>query len=264
MAISAARPLALTSSPKRPEHMVGGFRVEIAGRLVGQQHPRAVGDRARDGDALLLAAGQFRRTMALALGEAKIAQELARPGGGLRARKPGDHLRQNEVFQRRELWQQVMELIDEADFGAPERRALVVVHRRGRGAADRHLAGVGPLQQPRQMQERRLARSRRGDQRDRLAGREREARAIQDLDRRLPAPIAAFDAIEHEGGNARRLIHTAAPPPDRASPRARRDRWSPPATGSAPSRRPRRRPWFRPARAIATGSRIQTETGSTR
>ena len=34
--------------------MVGGLRIEIAGRLVGQQHPRAVGDRARNRDALLL------------------------------------------------------------------------------------------------------------------------------------------------------------------------------------------------------------------
>ena len=46
---------------QRVEHVVGGARVEIAGRLVGQQDARRIGDRARDRDALLLAAGQLRR-----------------------------------------------------------------------------------------------------------------------------------------------------------------------------------------------------------
>ena len=38
-----------------------GLDVERAGRLVAQQHVGPLGDRARDGDALLLAAGQLRR-----------------------------------------------------------------------------------------------------------------------------------------------------------------------------------------------------------
>jgi hypothetical protein len=46
---------------ERLENMDGGFRIEIAGRLVGEQYPWAVGDRAGDRDPLLLAAGQFRR-----------------------------------------------------------------------------------------------------------------------------------------------------------------------------------------------------------
>ena len=50
---------------ERRENMAGGFRIEIAGRLVGKQKPRAVGDRAGDRDALLLAAGQFGRPVAL-------------------------------------------------------------------------------------------------------------------------------------------------------------------------------------------------------
>ena len=61
-----------------PEHVVGGLGVEIAGRLVGEQDARAVGDRAGDGDALLLAARELRRAMGLARGEAEIAEQLAR------------------------------------------------------------------------------------------------------------------------------------------------------------------------------------------
>ena len=48
---------------QRVEHVLGGARVEIAGRLVGQQDARRVGDRARDRDALLLAAGELRRAV---------------------------------------------------------------------------------------------------------------------------------------------------------------------------------------------------------
>ena len=42
--------------PERAEHVIGGVDVEIAGRLVGEQDARRVGDRARYRHALLLAA----------------------------------------------------------------------------------------------------------------------------------------------------------------------------------------------------------------
>src|SRR6476659_3126254 len=91
------------------------MRIEIAGRLVGEEQPRSVGDGAGDGDALLLAAGQLCRTMLGPLAEAKRLQQL--PGAllGLAPREPENKLRQHHVLQRRELRKQVMELIDEAD-----------------------------------------------------------------------------------------------------------------------------------------------------
>ena len=44
-------------------HQPPGRAVEIAGRFVGQQHVRVVGECAHDRDALLLAAGQACRAM---------------------------------------------------------------------------------------------------------------------------------------------------------------------------------------------------------
>ena len=38
------------------ENLVGGGFIEVAGRLVGEDQRRAIGERAGDGDALLLAA----------------------------------------------------------------------------------------------------------------------------------------------------------------------------------------------------------------
>ena len=63
---------------ERGEHVLGGARVEISGRLVGQQDARRVGDRARDRDPLLLAAGKFRRPVREALLESEIAEQIGR------------------------------------------------------------------------------------------------------------------------------------------------------------------------------------------
>ena len=83
VAMMAARPDARTNWPSVREDVLGGVHVEIAGRLVGEQDARRVGDRARDRDALLLAAGQLRRPMRQALLQTEIAQQF-----GARARAP--------------------------------------------------------------------------------------------------------------------------------------------------------------------------------
>ena len=53
------------------EDDVGGSLVEVAGGLVGQDQRRLVGERAGDGDALLLAARELGRAMVEPLGEAE-------------------------------------------------------------------------------------------------------------------------------------------------------------------------------------------------
>ena len=58
------------------EDVAGGVRIEVAGRLVGEQKARRVGDGAGDGDALLLAARQLRRPVVEPLAEAEKDEEL--------------------------------------------------------------------------------------------------------------------------------------------------------------------------------------------
>ena len=53
-----------------------GPRVELAGRLVGEQQVRAVGQRAGDRDALLLAARQLVRAVASAVGQTDQLEQL--------------------------------------------------------------------------------------------------------------------------------------------------------------------------------------------
>ena len=57
------------------EDDVGGGLVEIAGGLVGEDQSGPVGERAGDGDALLLAAGELARAVGQALGEAERAEQ---------------------------------------------------------------------------------------------------------------------------------------------------------------------------------------------
>ena len=65
------------------EHALGGGRVEIAGRLVGEEETRPIGDGTGDGYALLLTAGKLRRTVIAAFGNAERV-----PGVGSRVPRP--------------------------------------------------------------------------------------------------------------------------------------------------------------------------------
>ena len=77
------------------------------------------------------------------------------------ARDAGDHLRDHDVFERRELRQQVMELVDKAERRAAQQRAALVVEAAAFLAGDADFAGARPLQQPGKVEQRRFSRARR-------------------------------------------------------------------------------------------------------
>ena len=102
-------------------------RVEVAGGLVGEHDRRPGDERARDRDALLLAARELGRPVAAAVGEADALDQVIEEGlVGLLAR---DRERQQHVLLGGEHRQQVEELEDEADVLAPQQRHLVVGER---------------------------------------------------------------------------------------------------------------------------------------
>src|SRR3954470_20062237 len=61
------------------EHLVGGLRVEVAGRLVGEHDGRPVDQRAGHRHALLLAAGELGGSMGQAVAEADGVDQLVVP-----------------------------------------------------------------------------------------------------------------------------------------------------------------------------------------
>ena len=63
---------------QRIEHVIRGVGIQVAGRFIGKQHSRRVGNGPRNRNPLLFAAGQFRRTMGDAIAEAEIGENFAR------------------------------------------------------------------------------------------------------------------------------------------------------------------------------------------
>ncbi len=104
-----------------------GGRVEVAGRLVGEEDRRVVDQRAGDGHALALAAGELVGLVVHALAEPDPLQGAARPFPALAARHAGVDQRQLDVLQRVGARQQVEGLEDEADLLVADGRELAVV-----------------------------------------------------------------------------------------------------------------------------------------
>ena len=142
-----------------------GVAVEIAGRLVGEEDARRVGERARDGDALLLAAGELRREVIEPVAEPDAREQLARARAG--AAVAAQLERHLHVLERGERRDQLKALEDESNFLAAQPRALVLVHRGEVGVVEQHLAARRRVESGEQAEERRLAAARRPDDRRR-------------------------------------------------------------------------------------------------
>ena len=92
----------------------------------------------------------------------------------------------------------MMELIDEADFGAPDPRPRHIGQVGGRRGVDIDFAGVGMFEQARNVQKRRFAGAGRSDQRHRLAGPYRELGAAQHVERRIALAELPADAVQED------------------------------------------------------------------
>ena len=76
------------------------WRVEVAGRLVGEEQRRLVHQRAGDGDALLLAAGELARQVVLAVGQADGGERRQGAAALLAERRVAVDERQLDVLER--------------------------------------------------------------------------------------------------------------------------------------------------------------------
>ena len=102
--------------PDHLQHLGRHLRIERGGGLVEKQPPRLHDERPQDGDPLLLAAGEFGRTLVGVVGQAKPLQRLphASPRLGLR-QAVHLHERQEQVVHGREMRKQIVGLKDRAD-----------------------------------------------------------------------------------------------------------------------------------------------------
>ncbi len=76
-------PGAVHQLDQQVHHRRARHAVELAGRLVGEEHLRASGEGAGDADALLLASGELRRPLGGVTGETDAVEEVGHPGVAL-------------------------------------------------------------------------------------------------------------------------------------------------------------------------------------
>ena len=103
------------------DDLVAGCLVEIAGRLIGQENCRLGRERARERDALLLAAGKLGRIMLPPLAQAH-GVKLAR-GALVRICDAGEFQRHGNVLDRRHGGNEMKRLKHDAHVAAAEQRA---------------------------------------------------------------------------------------------------------------------------------------------
>ena len=119
------RAQALVQIVDQRQNLLAGVRIEIAGGLVGQQNRRIDGERARDGDALALAAGKFVGQVREAVRELHQVQQLA--GAFVDLPRPAAQMqRQRDILETRQRRQQVEELENESDLVAAHPGQVIV------------------------------------------------------------------------------------------------------------------------------------------
>ncbi len=106
------------------EYALGRVRIEVSRRLVGEKDLRGICDGARNRYALLLSSGELRRPVLGALAESQRGKKRQRALLGVTSLEPHDELRKHDILKSGEFRQEMVELIDEADFRSSEARAL--------------------------------------------------------------------------------------------------------------------------------------------
>src|SRR5262252_2348630 len=115
-------PLAARLAQER-HHVAGILIVEIAGRFIGENECRIVGERSCNCNALLLTATELRGPMLAPLSQSYIVQEFKCESAVEAALRDHGH---KYVLDRRQLLEQVVRLEDDTDL-------LVAVSRGTRG-----------------------------------------------------------------------------------------------------------------------------------
>src|SRR3954471_11647627 len=173
--------------PEQPEDLLGGLRVEVAGRLVGEHHGRAVDQRSGDGDALLLAARELRRPVREAIAQADGVDQRVEPL--LVDLAAGQGEREEDVLLGGEDRYEVEGLEDEAESITAQPGAALVVQAADLLPLDDDRARGRPVEPGEQVHQRGLARPRRTHDRGELAGGERHGHAAERVHRGLALAV---------------------------------------------------------------------------
>jgi hypothetical protein len=178
-------------------------RVEVARRLVRQNHPRPPDERAGDGDPLLLPAGELIGVMMHPAAEADPQERLGRARAPLATAHAGVEQRQLDVLERAGAGQQVEALEDEPERFVADLRELVGVEPRDVAPTQEKPASRRAVEAAEDVHQRALAGARRAHDRHELALVDLQVDAAQGLHLDVAHRVDLADALEpHERGRA--------------------------------------------------------------
>ena len=173
-----------TPGPRRLQQKAqtafGGLRVEVAGRLVGQNQRRMMDQGAGDGRPLEFTARQARRQVGLPPGQADGGEHLRGAGQGPGRIHIGQHQGQGRILGYGEVGQDVKRLEHEAEMLAPEACASRLVQAGERRPGDVDRSGVRRIQSGDQVQEGRLPRPGLAHDRDHFTRRKIQVEALEE------------------------------------------------------------------------------------
>src|SRR5438477_8874503 len=169
----------LVERGEQTEHVFGALAIEISRGLVGHDDLRIGDDRARDGDALLLAAGELAGSVVGAIREVDQLEREIDASLALRFRERSEEERQLDVLRRRQHRHQVVELEDEPDVAGPPGGPSALPHATDVLAGDAHRPRGGLIDSRDQVEQRGLSRTGRTHQRLERAFRNVEVDAVE-------------------------------------------------------------------------------------
>ena len=174
--------------------------VQVARGLVREKEARRMREGARERDPLLLAPREPVGECVRAVREPDTGEEPLRALPLLGADGTRELERQEQVLHHGERRQQVEELEDEADVPPAEARALHLGECRQVHVGDADPALVRQVDAADEVEQRRLARSRRPEHGHPLARLDAGARAVEHHVHPLSLPVALAQARQLEGG----------------------------------------------------------------
>ena len=180
------------------EDLLARRRVEVAGRLVGEDDHRLQDERAGDGHALLLASGELRRPVLAPVGRFDLLDDRVVPV--LVHLGAAELEREEDVLLRREHREQVEELEDEADVAPAELRQLRIAELGDVRPVDGDLALGGLVQAGEDVHERGLAGLGGAHDARELLALDVEVDAAQGADRGVPFPVDADEVARRDDG----------------------------------------------------------------
>ena len=175
------------------QDLLAGFIVKCARGLVAQKQLGVLCQCAGNGHALLLAARKLRGEVGEALTQANLAKRLL---GIERIR--ADLRRKLNIFERRQVGDQIVELEDKADVGAAVFHELRLVSGAHIAPVHRHGAGSRRIHAAQNVERRGLAGTRSTQNDGELAALDRKARAVECVNAGVALAVCLDDVFEFD------------------------------------------------------------------